>query len=215
MNKLELMLSKMSTDEPHAILITGDFNCRSPQWQGDDIGTDEGKQLEPLISDLGLHQLISGPTHIGHSKSCINLIFTDQPNLFIEFGIHPSLFVQCHHRIIYGELSAKNPIPPLYFRKLWFYDRAHITYIRKSLSMFRWQETFEEVVHPDKQIEVLNEVLLNICSNFIPSKLKKIKSNELPWITLNIKTFWRKKSRAFKPFLNKANLMICLRLFKI
>ena len=119
MNKFEQMLSKMSTEEPYAIIITGEFNCRSPQWWEDDIKTDEGKQLEPLMSDLGLHQLISGPTHmIGHSKSCIDLIFTDQPNLFIEFGIHPSLHEQCHHQIIYGELSVKNPFPPPYSRKL-------------------------------------------------------------------------------------------------
>ena len=146
----------MSAKEPYATIITGDFNC-SPQWWGDHIETDEGKQLEPLMSDLGLHQLISGPTHmIGHSKSCIDLIFTDQPNLFIEFGIHPSLHEQCHHQIIYGELYGKNPVPPPYFRKLWFYDRADIASIRKSLSMFRWQETFEEVTHPDKQVEILN-----------------------------------------------------------
>ena len=31
MNKLELMLSKMSFDEPYAIIITGNFNCHSPQ----------------------------------------------------------------------------------------------------------------------------------------------------------------------------------------
>ena len=105
--------------------------------------TDEGKQLEPLMSGLGLHQLISGPTNmIGHSKSCIDLIFTEQPNLFIDLGIHPSLHEQCHHQIVYGELSVKNPVPTPYFRKLWLYDRADITSIRKSLSTFRWQETF-------------------------------------------------------------------------
>ena len=156
------------------------------------------------MSDLGLHQLISGPTHIiCHSKPCIDLVFTDQPNLFVKFGIHLSLHEQCHHQIIYGELSVKNPIPPPYIRKLWFYDIADITSIRKSLSMFSWQETFKEVRHSEKQVEILNEVLLNICSNFIPNKLQKIKSNPLPWMTPNIKTFLRKKNRAFKSFLNK------------
>ena len=121
MNNFELMISNMSAEEPYTIIITGDFNCRSPQWWEGDNENDEGKQLEPLMSDLGLHQLRSGPTHIiGQSKSCIDVIITDQPNLFIESGIHPSLHEQCHHQIIHGKLSVRNLAPPLYTRKLWF-----------------------------------------------------------------------------------------------
>ena len=131
MNNFELMLSKMSAEEPYADIITGDFNCRSPQWWEQDNENEEGRQFEPLTTDLGLHQLISGPTHmIGQSKSCIDLIFTDQPNLFIESGIHPSLHEQCHHQIIHGKLSVRNLAPPPYTRKLWFYDRANIPAIR-------------------------------------------------------------------------------------
>ena len=110
---------------------------------------------------------------IGQSKSCIDLTFTDLPNLFIESGIHLSLHEQCHHQIIHGTLSVRNLTPPPFTRKLWFYDRANIPAIRKSVEMFCWQETFEEVPHPDEQVKALNEVLLNICSNFIPNKLKE------------------------------------------
>ena len=173
MNNFEIILSKLSAEDPQAVIITGDFNCRSPQWWENDIENDEVEQFEPLTSDLGLHQLISGPTHvIGQSRSCIDLIFTDQPNLFIESGIHPSLHEQCHHQIFHGRLSIRNLVPPSYTRKLWFYDRADLLSIRKSVEMFRWKETFEEVTHPDEQVESLNEVLLNICSNFIPNQLK-------------------------------------------
>ena len=84
----ELMLSKMHAKNPFCIIITGDFNCRSTQWWENDIENNEGKLFEPLTSDNGLHQLISEPTHLmGDSKSCIDLIFTDQPNLFIESGV--------------------------------------------------------------------------------------------------------------------------------
>ena len=93
MNKFELILSNMCAEELYAILITGHFNCRSPKWSGDDIETDKGKKFEPLMSELGLFLGI---------KSCIDFIFTDQPNLFIEFGIHPSLHEQCYPKSIYG-----------------------------------------------------------------------------------------------------------------
>ena len=72
------------------MMITGDFNCRSSQWWENDVDNEEGKIFEPFTRDVGLHQLISEPTHImGDSKSCIDVIFTDQPNLFFETGVHP------------------------------------------------------------------------------------------------------------------------------
>ena len=49
---------------------------------------------------------------MGLSKSCIDLIFTDQPNLFLETGVHPSVHEQCHHQIVYGKLAVKNLAPP-------------------------------------------------------------------------------------------------------
>ena len=110
----ELMLSKMRAENPFCVVITGDFNCRSSQWWDNDIENNEGKLFEPLTSDLGLHQLISEPTHLmGDSRSCIDLVFTDQPNLIIESGVHPSLHEQCHHQIIYGKMSVSNvALPP-------------------------------------------------------------------------------------------------------
>ena len=54
----ELLLSKIYAENPFCAVITGDFNCRSTQWWENDIDNDEGKLLEPLASELGLHQLI-------------------------------------------------------------------------------------------------------------------------------------------------------------
>ena len=69
-------------------MSTGDFNCRSTQWWENDIENNEGKLFEPITADIGFHQLISEPTHIiCDSKYCIDLTFTDQPNLFIESGV--------------------------------------------------------------------------------------------------------------------------------
>ena len=96
-SNFELMLSKMHAENPFCVIITGDFNCRSTQWWEDDIENIEGRLFEPLASENCLHQLISEPTHLmGDSKSCIDLIFTDQPNLIIESGVHPSLHEPCH-----------------------------------------------------------------------------------------------------------------------
>ena len=99
----ELMLSKMHAENPFCIIVTGNFNCRSTQWWQNDSENNEGKLFEPITTNLGRHQLISEPTHLmGDSKSSIDLIFTDQPNLVVDTGVHPSLHEQCHHQIVYG-----------------------------------------------------------------------------------------------------------------
>ena len=59
MNIFELMLSKMSGENPYCAIITGDFNCRSANWWEDDIENDEGRLFKLFTSDDGLHQLIN------------------------------------------------------------------------------------------------------------------------------------------------------------
>ena len=46
MFNFELMLSKMSTENPYAVIITRDFNYRSTQWWANDNENDEGKSFE-------------------------------------------------------------------------------------------------------------------------------------------------------------------------
>ena len=201
MINFELMLSKMHAENPYCVIITGDFNCRSTQWWESDIENNEGKLFEPLTADIGLHQLISEPTHLmGSSKSCIDLLFTDQPNLITDSGVHPSLHEQCHHQIVYGKLSVSNITLPPYTRKIWFYDKADFVKIVKSIEMFRWQEHLQKIACPNEQVKLLNEVLLNIYSNFIPNQVKTIKPRQAPWITKTVKNFLKKKSRAYKSF---------------
>ena len=202
MNNFELMLSNMSGENPYSVIITGDFNCRSTNWWEDDIENEEGKLFEPFTSDLGLHQLINEPTHfIGNSRSCIDVIFTDQPNLFLETGVHPSLHENCHHQIVYGKLSVRTLSPPPYRRRIWFYDRAEATAIKKSIGMFPWRDTLSDIVCPNLQVKTLNEILLNIFSNFIPNKTITVRPRQAPWITQPIKNYIRKKNRAYKSFI--------------
>ena len=82
------MISKLLAENPHCLMITEDFNCRSAQWWENDIENNEGKLFEQITADNGLHQLISEPKHIvGSSKSSIDLIFTDQPKILV-FILH-------------------------------------------------------------------------------------------------------------------------------
>ena len=197
----EKLVSLLSAENPYSMMITGDFNCRSSRWWENNIDNHEGKHLESTTSDIGLTQLINLPTRLrGESKSCINLTFTDQPNLFIESGVHQSLQGQCHHKSIYGILSVTNPVPPPYKRRLWFYDKVSTTAIRKSIEMYPWRNALGSITCLSQQVDILSEVLLNIFFNFIPNKVVTIKSKDVPWITGTIKSMIQKKNPAYNSF---------------
>ena len=113
----------MAAENQYGMIVTGDFNGCSPQLWENNTENEEGKIFEPLTSDLGLHQMISEPTHLmGQSRSCIDLICTDQPNLFLETDVHPTLHEQCHHQKAYGKLDVNNLAHPTYTPRIWFYN---------------------------------------------------------------------------------------------
>ena len=82
---------------------------------------------ESLTNVQGFHQLISQLTHLlPQTFSCIDLIFTDQPNLIVDSGVHPSLHSNCHHQITYCKLNLSIEYPPAYKCLVWDQLRASI-----------------------------------------------------------------------------------------
>ena len=131
-SNLEINLDALSTNNPFLTVIIGDFNGESSNWYLNDKTRFEGSQIEFLGSQFAMFQVINEPTHIlDNSKSCIDLIFTSQPNMIMDSGVHPSLHSNCHHQIIYAKFDLKVFYPP-YERtvafladKFWSYKKSH------------------------------------------------------------------------------------------
>ena len=125
LDRLQLTMDRIKSCTPHCIVITGDFNCRSKQWWPGDVELPEGLTLDEFIESNNLIQLMDEPTNIRSTgMPCIDLIVTDQPNLFVDFGLHPSLDYHCQHQIIHGKINISVPPPPPFKRKIWYYGRA-------------------------------------------------------------------------------------------
>ena len=80
------------------VMIFGDIIARSKCWWS--LGKQNRKRdsLFSIRSTRGYTQLINSMTHfIRNSSSCIDLIFTQQPNQVC--GFHASLHNNCHHQI--------------------------------------------------------------------------------------------------------------------
>ena len=120
--------------KPFSSVITGDFNARLSYWWSEDINTSEGLKLLSLTSANGVSQLINEPTHLQTShSSCIDLIFTDQPKLSVNSGVHASLHPNCHHQIVNSSFNLNISYPPPYQRLVWDYKKADSKIIRKAL----------------------------------------------------------------------------------
>lgn len=119
LTNFEQMLDFISNQNPFMVLIIGDLNARSKTWWTDDTTTSEGSQIEALTSSYGLMQMISDPTHILQNlSSCIDLLFTNQPNLITNSGVHSSLHPTCHHQVIFANIDLKIQFPPPYQRQV-------------------------------------------------------------------------------------------------
>ena len=106
LNNLENILINMYDSNPFSLTLLGDFNVRSANWWSGDITSNEGLLIDSLTSYYGLHQLISEPTHkSNNSSTCIDLIFTSQPNLVTNSGVYSSLHPDCHHQITFASFT--------------------------------------------------------------------------------------------------------------
>ena len=162
MKEFENIIENLSTPGSSNLkLIIGDFNAKLSTWNSDDRDTPEGVQIEALTSSYRLTQILSEPTHILlNSSSCIDLLFTNQPNMVSESGVYPSLHTNCHHQIIYAKINFKIFYPPPYERQIWHYDRANIEGIKQSVEYLDWERIFQGL-SIDKQVEVFNDYRMN------------------------------------------------------
>ena len=179
-------------------MITGNFDAKLSNWSPNGTATAEGVQLDYLTLLYGMKQVITEPTHVlENSSSCIDLIFSNQPNLIMDSGVHPTLHSKCHHQIIYAKLNLKIEYPPPYTRKIWNYSRSETDLINHSIESFDWSKLFSGK-NVYEQVELFNEILLNIFHNFIPNKTIVCDDRDPPWMNDVIKKMIKRKNWLFQ-----------------
>ena len=211
LKEFENIIENISTpSNPNLVMVIGDFNAKSTTWKTDDHDTPEGVDISTLTSSYGLTQLITEPTHIlPNSSTCIDLIFSNQPNMVFESGVYPSLHVNCHHQIIYAKINFKIFYPPPYERQIWHYNRSNIQGIKLSIENINWERVFHDL-NVDKQVELFQNYLMNIFENYIPNEVITINERESPWITSAIKNKIQEKNSLYKSFLRNGKTSIDL-----
>ena len=146
----------------------------------------------------GLNQLIKTPTHLlQNSATCIDLVFTNQPHLVMDSGFHSSLSRTCQHKIVFAKLNLKAEFPPPYDRVFWDYSRADKISINWAIDTIDWKELFANKP-VESQVSELNNLLLNIYSNYIPNKIVLCDDKDPPWMTNGIRAAIEMKNNVYK-----------------
>ena len=196
--------------------IIGDFNAKSCNWYSHDKTSFKGSTIESITSQFGLHQLINEPIHLlQNSSSCIDLIFTSQPNIVVESGVHPSLHPNCHHQIIFAKFNLKIYYPPPYLREVWHYKEANADLIKRAISNFNWEKAFSNT-NINEKVSLFNKTILNIPNNYIPHETIICDDKDSPWFNSRITSLIENKNKICKNYqrfisnsqlVNKLNLV--------
>ena len=130
----------------------------------------EGLNLFSLMSSNGFSRLVHEPTHIQTNSSFyVDLVFTDQPNLSVNSGVHVSLHPNCHHQIIHSSSNLSIYYPPPYQRLIWDYKKADSKNTRKALDSVNWERLFDSK-DINSLVATLNETISNVFCNYVPNK---------------------------------------------
>ena len=128
-----------------------------------------------------------------NSTSCIDLVFTSQPNSVIELGVHSSIHSSCHYQIVFVETDLS----------------------RGALNDFVWQRAFSNT-NVNEKVCIFNKSVLNVLINFIPYETILCDDKDPPWFNSQIISFSQAKNKVFKSYrksktniqlLNKLNIL--------
>ena len=197
-DNLELNLEILCQNNPFLILLIGDLNAKSKNWCCPDKSSHEGNAIENVTAQFGLQQIINEPTHISNiSSSCIDLIFTSQPNLITDSGVHSSLHPNCHHQIVFAKLNLHIVYPPPYLREIWHYRETNKGLIRQAIKEVNWERASSNTSVNEK-VDIFNRTIFNILSNFIPHEVIVCDDKDSPWFNNRIKTLIQEKNATYK-----------------
>ena len=133
-------------------------------------------------------QLIDQPTNIEpRGISCVDLIVTDQSNLFINYS---------------WKLNVSVPLPPPYKRQVWNYSEARVDEIWSSLRDTDRKSIFVDLT-ADEMTNKFTILIMDLIDRFIPNQVIRCDDRDPPWITPKLKTAIKRKHRVYNKYVKR------------
>ena len=91
-----------------------------------------------------IHVITEPACFLESSSSCIDLIFTNQPNIIMDSGIQSPPYGKYNHQIKYSKFDLKIEYPPSSSRKNWDYNVSETDSINPFIESFDWSYLFSD-----------------------------------------------------------------------
>ena len=85
----------------------------------------------------------------------------------VDYGVHPSLHLNCHHQVVFTKFYLQLYYPSPYPREIWHYKQAITELIRWAITDFNWDRAFLNT-NVNEKVSIFSNIILNILSNFVP-----------------------------------------------
>ncbi|CAF0811810.1 unnamed protein product, partial [Didymodactylos carnosus] len=182
-----------------SIVIIGDFNAHSAKWCPTKPSTIEGDAFYDFSLSEGLTQLVNKPTRI-KSKSCLDLILTNNSSSVSNLNVGSSLCLSCDHSIIQFSLFSQRQIRFEYKRKIFDYQNTDWDVYRDQLALVDWFSIVQQYSSIDDKIKAFTEVFLQIADEYIIHKTIIISSHDAPWFTEKLRLLNKTKQILYKKY---------------
>ena len=73
--------------------------------------------------------------------------------------------------IVLAKFDLKFFYPTPYEKRVWHYKYANTVQIKKAFASFNWEQALSNSCI-DKKVSALNETIINVMSNYIPSEIE-------------------------------------------
>ncbi len=174
------------------------MNGRNSVFWSEDITNTDGRIINSIFETHNYEQMIQEPTRVvENTKSCIDLVFTNNPHIFSEVGTRDKIVDICDHHPIYGILTSSVRKPKCFKRWVWDFKRANFDDMRFSLLNAPWQSCYV-VRNVNQTVQNWMELFISIAELHIPHYEATIRPGDKEFMNSDIRTLMRKCDRLWK-----------------
>ena len=201
-NRLSEFLREFCIDKE--VIVQGDMNFPTIRWDLDDVYSQYMSPLDrefcDLFSDLGLTQVIEGPTHFP-SGNVLDIFLTNSPDRLGCYKILSPL-PRCHHspvlvEVVFQNAAINEDVSNRLNKPYYLWSRGRYDLIAQCISFIDWNSEFHGLDTHQKYSRLLN-ILDPLIRQYIPMKTNSPAA--VPWQTNPPRSIIRAKQEAWQSY---------------
>ena len=182
------------------IVFMGDMNGRNELFWSEDRTNTDGRILYAAFKSYDFDNLIHKPTRIvGDTRSCIDLLFTNNPFVFSGVGVHDKIVDICDHCPIYATLHYQYRKPECFKRWVWNFKNADYDRLRNLILHAPWQTCYVNC-NVEETVSNWMGMLLSIAESCIPHYQATIRPNDKEFMNSDIRKLMKQRDKLKKEY---------------